>query len=212
MAEHITQSERGLKHISFLRRVFLKKMSGQLQVQFADGKKQQLCFHQGNFIGNSREITPVLKKFLATAVLKFRWKEEKPDVENEKISGWIAPWIALADALRGLEIDNDRLIVYRLTFSNLPPMVLKNCPVHRFDFEDEDSYRLLYQLSLGAASFEPKTFFAGQTAKEALNKRVRTVLLVFLLGFLRPISKKEKNKKNSVVARILKRFKAKGAA
>jgi hypothetical protein len=91
-------------------------------------------------------------------------------------------------------------------------MVLKNCPVHRMDFADADAYLLLYQLSLGAPSFEPKIFFLGSLNKDDLTKHVRTMLLVFLLGYLRPAPKKEESKNISVVSRILNRFKAKGSA
>ncbi len=209
--QYITQGPKGSKHISFLRRIFLKKMSGMLYVSFADHSEASMYFYQGNFMGDIRKFLPILRHYLAHPVLKFGWKaEEKQSLQT---AGWVAPWIALADALRGLEIESVRLVAYHHVFSNLPPMVLKNCPVHRFDFEDEREYRVLYQLSLGVPSFEPKVFFLGNISRELLNQRVRVMLLVFLLGFLRPAPKvAQKSDKGNVIARILKRFQAKGAA
>jgi len=203
----ITQNERGLKHISFLRRIFLNKLTGKLYLIFPTGDKGTLQFDKGAFLGDKNTFLPVLRRFLTEHVPEFAWK---PGVPEQKTSGWVAPWIALSEALHELPIESNRLIIYHHVFSNLPPMVLKNCPIHRMDFADADAYLLLYQLSLGTPSFDPKIFFLGNLNKEALTKHVRTMLLVFLLGYLRPAPKKEKGK-SSVVSRILNRFKAKGS-
>lgn len=207
---YISQSERGLKHISFLRRIFLKQLTGKLELQFSTEHQETLFFHQGRFLGDTKSILPILRDCLSKPVTKFAWEAT---TAKEKTSGWVAPWIALSEALRDLPINSQRLILYHHVFSNLPPMVLKNCPIHRMDFADADAYLVLYQLSLGAPSFDPKIFFLGNLNKDDLTKHVRTMLLVFLLGYLRPAPKKEEKDKNiNVVSRILKRFKAKGAA
>jgi len=205
----ITQSERGLKHISFLRRIFLKKLTGKLQLNFSTGDKGVLQFEKGAFLGNQKDFLPVLRRLLTEPIPEFTWNSSMP---KQKTSGWVAPWVALSEALHELPIKSNQLIIYHHVFSNLPPMVLKNCPVHRMDFADADAYLLLYQLSLGAPSFEPKIFFLGSLNKDDLTKHVRTMLLVFLLGYLRPAPKKEESKNISVVSRILNRFKAKGSA
>ncbi|MDQ7004903.1 MAG: hypothetical protein Q9N67_08305 [Ghiorsea sp.] len=195
-----------MKHISLLRRIFLQKLTGQLHVQFTGGEKESLCFHEGGFVAGETPMLPLLQRFLAQPVQRFAWD---PDAIADLKYGRIAPWIALSDALRDLSLDT-RVAVYQKVFSHLPPMLLKNCPVHRFDFADEATYLFLYQLSLGVPSFEVKMFFLGDLNQEELNKRARTVLLVFLLGYLRAAPKQEEQtKKVNVASRILSRFQAK---
>ena len=204
----ITQSQRGLKHISFLRRVFLKKLTGRLYLNFSIGDKGVLQFDKGAFSGHKKNFLPVLRRLLTEHIPEFTWN---PSIPEQKTSGWVAPWVALSEALRELPMESNQLIIYHHVFSNLPPMVLKNCPIHRMDFSDADAYLLLYQLSLGTPNFNPKLFFLGSLNNDDLTKHVRTMLLVFLLGYLRAAPKKEEGKNINVVSRILNRFKAKGS-
>ena len=197
-----------------MRRIFLKKLTGKLQLHFSPENQATLLFHQGRFLGDEKYFMPVLRDCLSKPVAKFAWEATDTTKETiKKSSGWVVPWIALSEALRDLPIDSQRLVSYHHAFTNLPPMLLKSCPIHRIDFADAESYLLLYQLSLGAPSFDLKIFFLGNLNKEDLTKHIRTVLLVFLLGYLRSAPKKESTDKNvSIVSRILNRFKAKGAA
>ncbi len=204
----ITQSERGLKHISFLRRIFLQKLTGKLYINFSTGDNGVLQFDNGNLLDSKESFFPVLRRLLTEHIPEYTWH---PGIPEQKISGWVAPWIALSEVLRDLPINSQQLALYLHAFSNLPPMVLKNCPVHRMDFADADAYLVLYHLSLGAPSFDPKIFFLGNLKKDDLTKHVRTMLLVFLLGYLRAAPKKEENKNINIVSRILNRFKTKGS-
>jgi hypothetical protein len=205
----ITQSKQGLKHISFLRKIFLQKLTGKLHLNFTVDDEAILQFHKGMFLGDAKKVNLILRRFFTEPVVQFTWETVVPD---QQVLGWVAPWLALSDALRYLPIDASRLASYHEAFCNLPAMVLKSCPVHRFDFADEASYLILYNLSLGTPSFDLRLFFLGSLNKDDMAKHIRAVLLVFLLGYLRSAPKKEASKNISIVSRILNRFKAKGSA
>ncbi len=208
--KYITQGERGVKHLALLRRMFLKRMSGKFHIRFNDEEHACLVLYRGVFIGDKQNVVESLRRLLANPVQQFAWENVSDTKEN--IGGWIAPWIALSASLKNLELDRGRLSAYQHAFSSLPPVILKNLPVHRLNFQDEEAYLFLHQLSLGQPSFDLRLFFMGHPSKQELNEHVRTVLFVFLLGYLRSAPKQEENKKVSVVSRILNRFKTKGAA
>ena len=205
MLDYIFQSKQSLKHISFLRRIFLKEMSGKLHIQFADGEHHQVCFFHGNFADSEHSIIPILQKTLTQQVLKFAWQESS--VLPEGTYGWNAPWITITRALDDLKFENNRLIIYYRTFCQLPPVILKDCLIHFFDCDDEKTYYKLHQLSLGTPRFNLKLFFSGKLTKTRVTERVRVLLLVYLLGYLRPApNKAPASKKADIVERILKRF------
>jgi len=204
MVEYISQDQMGLGHISMLRKIMTKKMSGRLHITLGSGETLPIYFRSGGTLGQT--TIENLRKTISLPVVKFGWEE----MENNDIKGWRSPETGLSTALTNLSISVDRLDVYKNTFQKLPALHMKKTPFHHFNFGDEREYQSLYKLSLSSSSFDIKPYLSNIKFEPIYLKRVRTVLFAFLLGHLTPAPKQvEKPKltdKASIAARILQRF------
>ncbi len=169
------------EHISLLRRAFSERMSGSLKTKCLTGETFSLKFSQGGMVGCELEIEKNLGKFLSLPLAEMSWEDNVIDVSY----GWVSPRIILSNVLMAIPMDDQILKQYYKLLSQLSDVTFKLKPIHFSDYGDYVEYQNLYAQSTKTKELHVADYFISVESKIILERRIRVMLLVYLLGMLK---------------------------
>jgi len=196
------QGPKELKHISLLRKALTGRHS-LIMVFNGPDWGSRLSLGDGMF-DSSDEAISCLKQIFSSPVLSFSWE---PLSKNPAMP--LDPKVAFFRALMGIDLEDDRLAVYKSAFSKLPPVHVKAGTLFRLNAEDMKQYQILYSLGLDEKGVQISGYL-NVDDRSLLMRRIRIILTCYCLGqFITADNLKASGSKVSMAAKILARLRGK---
>jgi len=205
----ISQDENGIKHVSLLRKVILKKQTGTAWFG-GEGWDKVITFERGLMPdGAAEDLTRILRE----PVFRLGW-EQSPRLSWQSANAVPARHV-FSQVLTNIDMPVKRMIAYRRKLECLPNVRTRYLATFRSDADYQKHFQNLYHISLGTPGVHLEDYFAAATDISELRKRVNIVIGAYCLGDLVPavspdvsgahLAAREMGKVN-VVSRIMARL------
>ncbi|HKI62149.1 MAG TPA: hypothetical protein VKA31_07635 [Mariprofundaceae bacterium] len=176
----ISQDENGIKHVSLLRKVILKKQSGTAWFG-GDGWDKVITFERGLMPdGTGEHLTHILRE----PVFRLGW--EKSSRHGWQSANAVPARHVFSQVLTDIDMPVKRMIAYRRKLECLPNVRTRYLTTFRSDADYQKHFQNLYLISLGAPGVHLEDYFAAATDISELRKRVNIVIGAYCLGDLVP--------------------------